>query len=41
MNRAAMEELPRPNSRVFRFGLTLAFFIVLYISAIIAFIIIY
>ncbi len=41
MSRIAMEELPEQNRRVFRFGFALAILVVLYIAAVIAFIIIY
>ncbi|HEY3153517.1 MAG TPA: hypothetical protein VGK65_17805 [Candidatus Binatia bacterium] len=41
MSRIAMEELPEQNRRVFRFGFALAILVVLYVAAVIVFIIIY
>jgi len=41
MSRVAMEELPEQNRRVFRFGFVLAILVVLYVAAVIGFIIIH
>ncbi|HEV8724383.1 MAG TPA: hypothetical protein VGW77_27510 [Candidatus Binatia bacterium] len=41
MSRIAMEELPEQNRTVFRFGFALAILVVLYVAAVIGFIIIY
>jgi hypothetical protein len=41
VSRAGMEELPTQSRKLIRFGLALAILVVLYVSAVIGFIIVY